>query len=163
MTLAVYAAPASWLSFSSSAVTRPRPVDKAETVVAPAPTAAIAVAPVASAAALTEPAASVPAAAPASVEPAALAPAEPDAVAVAAASGVLQFRATAQTWVDVTDARGQSLIARLLQPGENVGLDGAMPMKVRIGNAAGTQVVFRGQPFELAAHTRDNVARLELK
>ncbi|HEY9237523.1 MAG TPA: DUF4115 domain-containing protein, partial [Burkholderiaceae bacterium] len=86
-----------------------------------------------------------------------------DAVAVAAASGVLQFRATAQTWVDVTDARGQSLIARLLEPGESVGIDGALPLKVRIGNVAGTQVVFRGQPYELATHTRDNVARLELK
>jgi cytoskeleton protein RodZ len=46
----------------------------------------------------------------------------------------------------VTDARGQSLIARLLQPGENVGLDGTLPMKVTIGNVAGTQVVFRRQP-----------------
>jgi cytoskeleton protein RodZ len=37
------------------------------------------------------------------------------------------------------------------------------PLKVRIGNAAGTQIVFRGQPTDLQAFTRDNVARLELK
>ena len=42
-------------------------------------------------------------------------------------------------------------------------LDGAAPLRVRIGNAAGTRVSFRGQPMELAAYTRDNVARLELK
>jgi cytoskeleton protein RodZ len=35
-------------------------------------------------------------------------------------------------------------------------------MKVRIGNVAGTQVIFRGQPYELA-RSRDNVARFELK
>ena len=89
--------------------------------------------------------------------------AEPDAVTAAAASGVLQFSASAQSWVEVTDAHGQALIARVLEPGESVGLDGAMPLKVRIGNAAATQLTFRGQPLALAAYTRDNVARLELK
>jgi cytoskeleton protein RodZ len=164
MTLAVYAAPASWLSFSNSATTRPRPADKVETVAAPTPAVTLAAPVAASAASASEPAASAPGVATLpTVEPAAAAPApEPDAVAVAAASGVLQFRATAQTWVDVTDARGQSLISRTLQPGESVGLDGALPMKVRIGNVAGTQVVFRGQPYELAS-TRENVARFELK
>ena len=81
----------------------------------------------------------------------------------AAAAGVLQLHTTAQSWVEVTDGRGKSLISRLLEPGEDVGLDGVMPMKVRIGNAGATQVVFRGQAMELAAFTRDNVARLELK
>jgi cytoskeleton protein RodZ len=51
----------------------------------------------------------------------------------------------------------------VLEPGESVGLDGVMPLKVKVGNAAGTQLVFRGQPLALAAYTRDNVARLELK
>ncbi|KQW36708.1 helix-turn-helix domain-containing protein [Rhizobacter sp. Root404] len=165
MTLAVYAAPASWLSFSNTAATRPQPIGKVEPVgVSTAPAVAVVAPPAASAALSAEPAASASAAVavPAAAEPTAVAPAEPDAVAVAAASGVLQFRATAQTWVDVVDARGQSLISRTLQPGENVGLDGALPMKVRIGNVAGTQVVFRGQPYELAS-TRENVARFELK
>ena len=47
--------------------------------------------------------------------------------------------------------------------GETVGLDGAPPLRVRIGNTAATRLVFRGQPTELAGFTRDNVARLELK
>lgn len=54
-------------------------------------------------------------------------------------------------------------MSRLLHPGETVGVDGTPPLKLRIGNAAGTQVTFRGQPTELQAFTRDNVARLELK
>jgi cytoskeleton protein RodZ len=44
-----------------------------------------------------------------------------------------------------------------------VALDGAMPLRVKVGNAAGTQLSFRGVTVDLAASTRDNVARLELK
>ena len=80
-----------------------------------------------------------------------------------APSGLLQLRSTAASWVEVTDARGKPLFGRLLRAGEAVGIDGTPPLKVRIGNAAGTQVVFRGQPTELQAFTRDNVARFELK
>jgi cytoskeleton protein RodZ len=83
--------------------------------------------------------------------------------AAAPGSGVLQLHATAASWVGVIDAHGQSLIAREMKAGEDVAVDGAIPFKVRIGNAVGTQLVFRGQPLELAAYTRDNVARLELK
>ena len=81
----------------------------------------------------------------------------------AAAAGVLQLHASERSWVEVTDARGKSLISRLVEAGEDVGLDGVMPLKVRIGNAGATKVVFRGQPLELGAFTRDNVARFELK
>jgi cytoskeleton protein RodZ len=75
----------------------------------------------------------------------------------------LQLRVTAESWIEVVDAQGQPLLSRLLLPGETVGLDGAMPLRVKIGNAAMTQLTFRGRPLELAPYTRDNVARLELK
>jgi len=117
----------------------------------------------------------VPAAAPAASEANQLALAEPAAPVASAAAvpashdaatattGVIQFRTTAASWVEVTDATGRSLVARLVQPGETLDLEGAAPLRVRIGNASGTRVSFRGQPMELAAYTRDNVARLELK
>jgi cytoskeleton protein RodZ len=76
---------------------------------------------------------------------------------------MLQLRTSAASWVEVTDARGQPLVSRLLKPGEAVGVDGAAPLRVTIGNAAGTELVFRGQPTDLRAFTRDNVARLELR
>ena len=75
----------------------------------------------------------------------------------------LQIRTSAESWVEVSDAQGRALLSRIVLPGESVGLDGALPLQVRIGNVAGTEVVFRGQPFALAAHTRDNIARFELK
>ena len=88
-------------------------------------------------------------------------------IAEAAASGValgpLQLQATEESWIEVVDARSQVLMSRMLQPGETVVLDGAMPLKLKVGNAARTQVAFRGQPIDLAASTRDNVARFELK
>ena len=63
----------------------------------------------------------------------------------------------------MTDARGQVLISRTVESGEAVGLDGTPPFKLKIGNAGGTDVTYRGQPVNLAPYTRDNVARMELK
>ncbi len=86
----------------------------------------------------------------------------PASASQGAAAGVLQVRALHRSWVDVTDSRGNSLISRMVEAGEDVGLDGVMPLTVRIGNAAASKVVFRGQPLELGPFTRGNVARFEL-
>jgi cytoskeleton protein RodZ len=91
-------------------------------------------------------------------------PEEPAASAQkAAAAGPVLLRTSAESWVEVRDAGGAVLLSRMLLPGEVVGLDGAMPMKLKIGNADGTRVSLRGQPVELQPFTRDNVARLDLK
>jgi cytoskeleton protein RodZ len=87
----------------------------------------------------------------------------PEPAASAASTGPLQMKVTEPSWVEVVDARSQILLSRVLQPGETVALDGAMPLRVKVGNAAGTQLSFRGVAVDLAASTRDNVARLELK
>lgn len=95
--------------------------------------------------------AAVPAAAPA-------APALP-----ASPQGLVQLRTSEASWVEVRDARGVLLLSRTVQPGESVGLDGSLPMRLVIGNAAVTQLGFRGKPVDLAPSTRDNVARVELR
>ena len=81
----------------------------------------------------------------------------------APASGSLQLRTSEPSWVDARDGRGQVLLSRIVQPGETVGLEGAAPFRLTIGNAAATQLSFRGQPVSLAPNTRDNVARVELQ
>jgi cytoskeleton protein RodZ len=86
-----------------------------------------------------------------------------EGVAAPAPAKLLQVRAKAPSWVEVVDGRGQSLLSRTIQPGEDVELDGTAPLKIRIGNAAATAIVVRGQPFDLAPYTRDNLVRLELK
>ena len=151
--VAVYVMPASWLQMPKSAATRTTtetPVAKAPEAVATPTTAAPAVvAPDVAASAV--------------VAPAAAPIAEADPAVPLQPAGVLQLSATAPSWVEVIDARGQSLIARVLQAGENVGVDGVAPFKLKVGNAAATQIVFRGQPLDLAGRTRDNVVRMELK
>lgn len=105
--------------------------------------------------------ASVPAAVPAAT---AGASAVAESVPVAVAPGqLLQLRAKAATWVEVLDAAGQSVFKRQLQPGESVDVDGNPPLRVKIGNVAGTELSFRGQLVDLAPSTRNNVASLELK
>jgi len=89
-------------------------------------------------------------------EPAAMSPMAP------AATSALVFRTTASSWIEVIDGRGRTLMSRHLEPGETASLDGPSPLKVRIGNAAATEVSFRGKPVELTP-SRDNVAKLELK
>ena len=89
--------------------------------------------------------------------------APPPSALPADAGATLQLRANAESWVEVVDARSRTLLSRMLQPGETVTLDGAMPMRLKVGNAAGTEAVFRGRVLDLTSGTRDNVARLELK
>jgi len=74
----------------------------------------------------------------------------------------LTLRTSAESWIDVQDGHGQTLLSRNVLPGEDVGVDGTLPIRLTIGNAAATQLVFRGKPVNLAASTRDNVARLQL-
>jgi cytoskeleton protein RodZ len=98
----------------------------------------------------------------------ALNPALPASAAIPAENSMpdsaLRLRASAPSWVEVRDASSRVVLARLVNVGEEVALDAPPPLRVKIGNARGTQLTFRGQVIDLvAAGGRDNVARLELK
>lgn len=75
----------------------------------------------------------------------------------------LQIRATAPSWIGVTGAQGQSLLARVVNAGESIEVDGVPPFKLTVGNVRGTEIVFNGRKVDLAGADRGNVARLELK
>ena len=77
--------------------------------------------------------------------------------------GPVRLRSGAGSWVEARDAAGKLLLSRLLKPGEQVGLDGKLPLRLTIGNATSAELEFRGQAFDLKPVTRDNVARVELK
>jgi cytoskeleton protein RodZ len=81
----------------------------------------------------------------------------------AVAAALVQLHASRASWVEVRDARGQVLLSRVVGAGEGVGLDGTLPMRLVIGNAAATQLAFRGQAVDFSTRTRDNVARVELQ
>lgn len=97
----------------------------------------------------------------ATVAAAALVPADPPApeAAAPAAAGVLVFRASGASWVEVRDAQGAVALRRMLAAGETADATGATPLSVTVGKADVTQVQVRGKDFDLAAVARDNVAR----
>ena len=72
------------------------------------------------------------------------------------------LRAVQATWVQAVDAGGQTLMARLVPEGETVALTPALPVRLRIGNAQGTELLFRGRPVDLAAAARENIASITL-
>jgi cytoskeleton protein RodZ len=81
---------------------------------------------------------------------------------VPAGAGLLGVKATGDTWIEVQDKRGQTLLSRKVAAGESLGLNGDVPLRVTIGNASNTQLTFRGQLVDLKANTEGNVARLQL-
>lgn len=164
---ALYLSPASWWG----PVQGPDPV-----VIAPptAPDVAPLAAPAASAPAVpgdTVRAASAASAAASASNPDALgAPATPAAPAAATAGapaeapgGALQIRVRETSWVEVREAGGRLLLSRNVVPGEVVGLDGAAPLRLVVGNALATELVYAGRVVDLTVHARDNIARLELR
>jgi cytoskeleton protein RodZ len=87
-----------------------------------------------------------------------------NAASVAATSGgVLVLRARGETWVQVRDATGAVALQRSLVAGEVVSVAGPAPLAVVVGRADMTEVVVRGKAFDLAAVSRENVARFEVK
>ena len=89
------------------------------------------------------------------------APAPVPAAATPAGTVVLKTRTA--SWIEVRDAGNAVLLSRTLQPGETVGLDGAMPMRVRVGVASALELSLRGEPVDLKPYTRGTSATVVLK
>lgn len=66
-------------------------------------------------------------------------------------------------WLEVTDASGQVVFQRTIQPGETLTFDQTPPLRLKIGNSTAAKLTFRGEPVDLNTFTRGNVARLTLK
>jgi cytoskeleton protein RodZ len=81
----------------------------------------------------------------------------------ASGAGAVTLAVRDASWIEVRDARGAKLLSRHVQAGESLALDGVAPFSLRIGNAPGVQLSYKGQAIDLAPMTRNNVARVELK
>ena len=155
--LAVYLMPSNWLA-ARMAATAPAASAPASAPVVPA-AAPLAVPAAPEAASTAENAASAPAGETVFSAP----PVSAAASDSGAPAGLVQLRSSEASWVEARDGRGQVLLYRMVLPGESVGLDGALPIRLTIGNAAAMQIGFRGKPVDLGPSTRDNVARVELQ
>ena len=90
-------------------------------------------------------------------------PAAPATPAVAPIDGIVVFKVQAASWIQVTDARGAVPLRKLLAAGESAAASGVLPLAVTVGSVNVTEVRVRGQPFDMAPVSRDNVARFEVK
>ena len=84
------------------------------------------------------------------------------AVAVGPA-GALSLSFAKESWAEVRDRSGAILISENVSTGGERQLGGDPPYSIWLGNADGVRVSFRGQPVDLAPHTRQKVARLTLE
>lgn len=91
------------------------------------------------------------------------APAPAVAAPVDTPAGVAVVRTSEPSWVEAQDGRGNVLLSRTLQPGESVGLDGPLPLRLVIGNSTATEVTMRGKRVTLGQPNRDNVVKVELR
>ncbi len=69
---------------------------------------------------------------------------------------------TENTWVSIKNAAGRVVLEKEFLAGESAGYDGEPPLKITIGNANATQLFYLGQPIDIAASTKGNVARVKL-
>ena len=91
-------------------------------------------------------------------------PAPAATVAVAPDAGaIVVFNARAESWVQVTDAKGTVALRKILAPAEVSEASGVLPLSVVVGRADAIQVQVRGKPFDLAPSTKNNIARFEVK
>lgn len=100
---------------------------------------------------------------PAAVDPALGTASVPSAAALPSLTPVhLRLESSAETWVEVRSTKGLKE-RHSLKAGESLEIQQPVPYSVAVGRAQAVKVTLRGQPFDLIPHTRQTVARFEVK
>lgn len=87
-------------------------------------------------------------------------PAQPLTTATDQSPDELSLSFTEDCWLEVTDATGKALIARLATSGDNLQLFGQAPFQVVLGNAPAARVVFNGDAVDVAPSAQRKFKRL---
>jgi cytoskeleton protein RodZ len=74
----------------------------------------------------------------------------------------LLINTSADTWVEIFDARGEQMEMDLIRAGSRREYEGQAPFSVMIGRASAVELAMDGQPVDLGPFTRGNIARLTL-
>lgn len=107
-------------------------------------------------------------------EPAAERKAEPEKPAAARAAETAEaplpagvhrivLRVTGESWIEIKDGSGRTLIASLNPAGSERSVRGQPPFDLVIGNASTVTLLYDGRPVDLRPHTKVQVARFTLK
>lgn len=102
--------------------------------------------------------------APSAAMPAPATAPEPSGVATASdAAPLFKVEARQLTWLQVKDVNGKVLLERNLPAGESASIATGGPLYVAVGRADAVDVTVRGQVMDLQPHSRNQVARFEVK
>lgn len=106
------------------------------------------------------------------VEPDTVAPVAPAAMTASGAAPVslggsqgrrIQLEFKKESWVQIKDREGMTLLSQLNPAGTQKVVEGAPPFSVIIGNAANVRVTYRDAPVDLKPYVKIEVARLKLE
>ncbi len=91
-------------------------------------------------------------------------PAEaPDKLAPRQGMRQLIFSFDGNSWVEVRDATGRSLLSQMNEKGTTQVIEGRPPFQLVVGSASNVRLQYDEQPVDLRPHTRVEVARLTLE
>ena len=110
-----------------------------------------------------EPPVALPAEAPATVssEPAQIEVVQPPQAPLS--EGRIQLQFGSQSWVEIREQDGKTLMSQLNSPGTRSVVVGRPPLFLVIGNAADVRLVYNDKPVDLKPYIQIEVARLTLK
>jgi len=75
----------------------------------------------------------------------------------------IHFVFRTQSWVQLKDKFGKTLLKQVNEPGTEQWIDGQAPFSIVIGNASGVRLYYEGEEVELKDFTEVEVARLVLE
>jgi cytoskeleton protein RodZ len=75
---------------------------------------------------------------------------------------LLKLRFSGPSWAEVKDAEGKVLHSQHNAAGTEYVIEGTPPFYVVIGDATKTSVEVRGEAYDLAPYSRQNVARFTI-
>lgn len=68
-----------------------------------------------------------------------------------------------ESWVEIRDRSGRTMLSRINQPGTEQRVSGMPPFSLIIGNARGVRLIHNDNPVDLVQHTKVDVARFTLE
>lgn len=85
------------------------------------------------------------------------------AAAVPSQTAVLSIAVSGDSWVEVVNGQGSTVVQRMLKAGDVLDFSTAPPYSVVIGRADVAQVSVRGKVLDIAPYARNSVARFEVR
>jgi cytoskeleton protein RodZ len=81
----------------------------------------------------------------------------------AAGQGRIRLEFDSESWVEIRDADGKTLMSQLNPAGSRRVIVGRRPLSLVIGNGAAVRLIYNDSPIDLKPYIQIEVARLTLK